>query len=216
MAEFSHSSLTQLPSFRPSLIQPVFPQARLNCKHCGKPVVDVRIGMQYFSEYSNVQQCPHCGNLDYHFVKPFSSYKVLEAYWQMLFLHVSSAALGPVLFLTQYRSVFLLLFWALSWFYVQVPSLGFFFMCWSMTLVLWEYLLFRVSVDQSHIYLWQVNVSVCQNCFYFLPITWRGILNKAEKDGPNMMTVSLFGPSQTISAGIKFADGQTVQEAKPN
>ncbi|XP_051909272.1 headcase protein homolog isoform X1 [Hippocampus zosterae] len=54
--------------------------ARLNCKHCGKPVVDVRVGMQYFSEYSNVQQCPHCGNLDYHFVKPFSSYKVLEAY----------------------------------------------------------------------------------------------------------------------------------------
>lgn len=56
------------------------PQARLNCKHCGKPVIDVRIGMQYFSEYSNVQQCPHCGNLDYHFVKPFSSFKVLEAY----------------------------------------------------------------------------------------------------------------------------------------
>ncbi|KAJ8275162.1 hypothetical protein COCON_G00097870 [Conger conger] len=55
-------------------------QARLNCKHCGKPVIDVRVGMQYFSEYSNVQQCPHCGNLDYHFVKPFSSYKVLEAY----------------------------------------------------------------------------------------------------------------------------------------
>ncbi|XP_028295362.1 headcase protein homolog isoform X2 [Gouania willdenowi] len=55
-------------------------QARLNCKHCGKPVVDVCVGMQYFSEYSNVQQCPHCGNLDYHFVKPFSSYKVLEAY----------------------------------------------------------------------------------------------------------------------------------------
>nr|XP_020459627.1 headcase protein homolog [Monopterus albus] len=55
-------------------------QARLNCKHCGKAVVDVRVGMQYFSEYSNVQQCPHCGNLDYHFVKPFSSYKVLEAY----------------------------------------------------------------------------------------------------------------------------------------
>ena len=47
----------------------MFPlQARLNCKHCGKPVIDVRIGMQYFSEYSNVQQCPHCGNLDYHFV----------------------------------------------------------------------------------------------------------------------------------------------------
>lgn len=54
-------------------------QARLNCKHCGKPVIDVRVGMQYFSEYSNVQQCPHCGNLDYHFVKPFSSFKVLEA-----------------------------------------------------------------------------------------------------------------------------------------
>lgn len=59
-------------------------QARLNCKHCGKPVIDVRIGMQYFSEYSNVQQCPHCGNLDYHFVKPFSSFKVLEAYWRKL------------------------------------------------------------------------------------------------------------------------------------
>lgn len=55
-------------------------QARLNCKHCGKPVIDVRVGMQYFSEYSNVQQCPHCGNLDYHFVKSFLSYKVLEAY----------------------------------------------------------------------------------------------------------------------------------------
>lgn len=62
----------------------LFPQARLNCKHCGKPVIDVRIGMQYFSEYSNVQQCPHCGNLDYHFVKPFSSFKVLEAYWWKL------------------------------------------------------------------------------------------------------------------------------------
>lgn len=62
----------------------VSPQARLNCKHCGKPVIDVRIGMQYFSEYSNVQQCPHCGNLDYHFVKPFSSFKVLEAYWWKL------------------------------------------------------------------------------------------------------------------------------------
>lgn len=62
----------------------VFLQARLDCKHCGKPVIDVRIGMQYFSEYSNVQQCPHCGNLDYHFVKPFSSFKVLEAYWQKL------------------------------------------------------------------------------------------------------------------------------------
>lgn len=61
-----------------------FLQARLNCKHCGKPVIDVRIGMQYFSEYSNVQQCPHCGNLDYHFVKPFSSFKVLEAYWRKL------------------------------------------------------------------------------------------------------------------------------------
>lgn len=60
------------------------PQARLNCKHCGKPVIDVRVGMQYFSEYSNVQQCPHCGNLDYHFVKPFSSFKVLEAYWWKL------------------------------------------------------------------------------------------------------------------------------------
>ena len=58
----------------------LFFKARLNCKHCGKPVIDVRIGMQYFSEYSNVQQCPHCGNLDYHFVKPFSSFKVLEAY----------------------------------------------------------------------------------------------------------------------------------------
>lgn len=62
----------------------LFFQARLNCKHCGKPVIDVRIGMQYFSEYSNVQQCPHCGNLDYHFVKPFSSFKVLEAYWRKL------------------------------------------------------------------------------------------------------------------------------------
>lgn len=65
---------------RPTHCAPFCPQARLNCKHCGKPVVDVRVGMQYFSEYSNVQQCPHCGNLDYHFVKPFSSYKVLEAY----------------------------------------------------------------------------------------------------------------------------------------
>lgn len=68
-------------------------QARLNCKHCGKPVVDVRVGMQYFSEYSNVQQCPHCGNLDYHFVKPFSSFKVLEAYWRMLSAHARDATL---------------------------------------------------------------------------------------------------------------------------
>lgn len=190
--------LTDLASLFPTIIYPtsVFPQARLNCKHCGKPVVDVRVGMQYFSEYSNVQQCPHCGNLDYHFVKPFSSYKVLEAYWQMLFVHASSAAHAPVIFLTQYRKYFFL-FWAMSGFNVQVPSFGFFFMFRSMTLVLREYLLFRVSVDQSHIYLWQVNVSVCQNCFYFLPIIWRRILNKAEKDGPGMMTVSLIGPWRT-------------------
>ncbi|EHB12424.1 Headcase protein-like protein [Heterocephalus glaber] len=44
-------------------------------------VMEGQIGFQYYSEDSSVQQCPHCGNLDYHFMKPFSSFKVLEAYW---------------------------------------------------------------------------------------------------------------------------------------
>lgn len=109
-----HAHIAQRPADQSS--RPVCLQARLNCKHCGKPVVDVRVGMQYFSEYSNVQQCPHCGNLDYHFVKPFSSYKVLEAYWQMLFMHVSEVAFVSVLFLTQLRKdlISFLFLWALK------------------------------------------------------------------------------------------------------
>lgn len=129
---------TSMPRCSPadqSSVPRVCPQARLNCKHCGKPVVDVRVGMQYFSEYSNVQQCPHCGNLDYHFVKPFSSFKVLEAYWQMLFMHVSEVAFVSILFLTHFRKDFisLLFLWALSRFYVLKFSLFlisfFFFLC---------------------------------------------------------------------------------------
>ncbi|CAD7666897.1 unnamed protein product [Nyctereutes procyonoides] len=31
-----------------------------------------------FRVYKKVQQCPHCRNLDYYFLKPFSSFKVLQ------------------------------------------------------------------------------------------------------------------------------------------
>lgn len=75
--------------------------------------------MQYFSEYSNVQQCPHCGNLDYHFVKPFSSYKVLEAYWQM-FLRMLVELLLFSFFFFYIKSRKDFIFGALWWFYVLI------------------------------------------------------------------------------------------------
>ncbi|XP_078001365.1 headcase protein homolog [Glandiceps talaboti] len=54
--------------------------SRVACKHCDKPVIDVRHGMNYFSDYSQNVKCPHCGVADYHFVKPLSSYELIPQY----------------------------------------------------------------------------------------------------------------------------------------
>lgn len=67
----------------------------------------------------------------------------------MLFVHASSAALVPMLFLTQYRKDFHFI-WALSRFYVQVPSPFSFLMSRSMTLVLREHLCCSESVLTNH------------------------------------------------------------------
>lgn len=74
----------------------------------------------------------------------------------MLFVHASSAALIPVLFLTKYRRDFLLLLFLglMLVFCLGSLSLGFFFMhCTSVTLVLREHLCCLESVLTNHTFI---------------------------------------------------------------
>ena len=48
-------------------------QQRVACQACGKPVVDLKSGMHYFSEYSQSIRCPHCGISGYHCIKSITS-----------------------------------------------------------------------------------------------------------------------------------------------
>ncbi|XP_002733648.1 headcase protein homolog [Saccoglossus kowalevskii] len=52
--------------------------SRLACKHCGQPVIDIRQATNYYSDYSQNIQCPHCSVSDFHFVKPLSSYELIQ------------------------------------------------------------------------------------------------------------------------------------------
>lgn len=52
-------------------------QNRLCCKQCGVALLDIRVGLKHFSEYSAKQTCPRCYSVDYHFVKPMSTYQLV-------------------------------------------------------------------------------------------------------------------------------------------
>ena len=43
---------------------------RLTCKNCHVGILDPSCGYQFFSEYSKVMECPHCGTEDCHFIRP--------------------------------------------------------------------------------------------------------------------------------------------------
>lgn len=47
---------------------------RLKCNNCHKLVVLPEERFNYFSDYSNSLLCPHCGHVDYHFVKSLSTF----------------------------------------------------------------------------------------------------------------------------------------------
>lgn len=47
---------------------------RLRCSSCHELITTIDRPLQYFSDYSHCIACPHCGNRDYHFVKPLSTY----------------------------------------------------------------------------------------------------------------------------------------------
>ncbi|XP_070567520.1 headcase protein homolog [Ptychodera flava] len=72
----SHHQLGTMYKYDIFAARPCCPN-RVSCKHCNQPVIDIRQGMNYFSEYSQVVQCPHCGVSDYHFVKPLTTYELI-------------------------------------------------------------------------------------------------------------------------------------------
>ncbi|CAL1546285.1 unnamed protein product [Lymnaea stagnalis] len=47
-------------------------QKRLTCKHCRRAVIDVSIGLDFYSQYSRMIICPYCKANDYHFIRPLS------------------------------------------------------------------------------------------------------------------------------------------------
>jgi hypothetical protein len=47
-------------------------QKRLTCKHCRRAVIDVSVGLYYYSQYSRMIICPYCKANDYHFIRSLS------------------------------------------------------------------------------------------------------------------------------------------------
>ncbi|XP_033125682.1 headcase protein homolog [Anneissia japonica] len=71
----SHHQLGTLYSYDIFAASPCC-SGRVGCKQCGKPVIELSRGPFFFSQYSQTILCPHCGVLDFHFIKPLSSYEV--------------------------------------------------------------------------------------------------------------------------------------------
>ncbi|KAK0044568.1 headcase protein [Biomphalaria pfeifferi] len=44
-------------------------QKRLTCKHCRRAVIDVSVGLDFYSQYSRMIICPYCKANDYHFIR---------------------------------------------------------------------------------------------------------------------------------------------------
>ncbi|XP_078492568.1 headcase protein homolog [Ciona intestinalis] len=57
-------------------------QKRLSCKKCGNTVIDIRMGLKNFSDYSAQTTCPCCRATDHHFVKPVTSYQLMGIVFQ--------------------------------------------------------------------------------------------------------------------------------------
>ncbi|XP_065221294.1 headcase protein isoform X1 [Planococcus citri] len=53
-------------------------QERVRCSGCHAPLLLPHERLNYFSDYSRMIICPHCGTKDYHFVRPISNCYVLE------------------------------------------------------------------------------------------------------------------------------------------
>ncbi|ESO88923.1 hypothetical protein LOTGIDRAFT_106234 [Lottia gigantea] len=47
-------------------------QKRLTCKYCRRAVVDLHIGLNFYSQYSQMTICPYCKANDYHFIRPMT------------------------------------------------------------------------------------------------------------------------------------------------
>lgn len=54
-------------------------QKRLTCKHCRRAVIDISIGLEFFSQYSRMVICPYCKANDYHFIRSLSETFSLKA-----------------------------------------------------------------------------------------------------------------------------------------
>lgn len=44
-------------------------QKRLTCKCCRRAVVDITLGLDFYSQYSHMIICPYCKANDYHFIR---------------------------------------------------------------------------------------------------------------------------------------------------
>ncbi|XP_067676111.1 headcase protein-like [Haliotis asinina] len=53
-------------------------QKRLTCKHCRRAVVDVKSGLNFFSQYSQMIICPYCKANDYHFIRPLNETYIVK------------------------------------------------------------------------------------------------------------------------------------------
>ncbi|XP_054709840.1 headcase protein-like [Uloborus diversus] len=51
-------------------------QERLKCNNCQKIIMLAERRLQFFSDYSRNIACTNCGAVDYHFIKPLSTYDV--------------------------------------------------------------------------------------------------------------------------------------------
>ncbi|KAH9519458.1 hypothetical protein Btru_002716 [Bulinus truncatus] len=47
-------------------------QKRLTCKHCRRAVIDISVGLDFYSQYSRMIICPYCKANDYHFIRGLS------------------------------------------------------------------------------------------------------------------------------------------------
>ncbi|XP_035230756.1 headcase protein-like [Stegodyphus dumicola] len=51
-------------------------QERLRCNNCQRVIILPERRLQFFSDYSRSTACPSCGSVDYHFIKPLSSFNL--------------------------------------------------------------------------------------------------------------------------------------------
>lgn len=55
-------------------------QKRLTCKHCHRAVIDISVGLDYYSQYSRMIICPYCKANDYHFIRSLNDTFTMREY----------------------------------------------------------------------------------------------------------------------------------------